>query len=153
VPCSKSHHENPCEPADPAATPAGDSAEPSEAPASADWPRADGTATLTPAQVSSLRTNEPVRAAVRDPALQEVLRRIDDAADPVAALNREFADPDFVAFADKLLASVVGAREIAREDLPHQMDLHSAKEHLLQLVNDQATGMTASQSASSRPTR
>jgi hypothetical protein len=70
--------------------------------------------------VSALRSSARVAAAARDPALQAVVRRIDGAPDPAAALAREMADPDFERFADELLEAigvgeVADAAEAARE--------------------------------------
>lgn len=69
----------------------------------------DAAPILSADQASSLTASVPVRAALRDPRLQEVLRHIDSAETRDAALRRlevALKDPDFEQF------SVAALREI-----------------------------------------
>lgn len=75
---------------------------------------ADAPTALTAAQVSGLRGSAAVAAAARDPALQDVLRRVDGARDREAALAAELRDPRFAEFAD-LMLEAVGAGGAGRE--------------------------------------
>ena len=65
-------------------------------------------------QAERLRCSEPVRAAMRDPRLQQLVRSIDGADSREAALRRleaALVDTDFVAFKDDVCRAIGLATE------------------------------------------
>jgi hypothetical protein len=86
---------------------------------------------LSEGQASSLRENAAVRAALQDPALCDVVARIDAAADPVSALEREMQDPEFSHFADVVLEAIGANGAVADK---RDRDVAAAREELARLL-------------------